>query len=371
MLLIYFLFIAINFFLFCVNKKSRFVIVLTYLFIIIMMAGNAAGPDLQGYILEYKYSSDQRLLSDVGYNVLQDICGQALGLSFVMFRVLMTAGSLALINKTLDYFMTNKHLVVASYLSYLLFIDTCQIRNFIAQAIFIYSIIYLVQDGRKNVIKYSVLIIIASTIQITFVFYLILLVFKLKNKKLINRMLIALGIIMFLVSYLTRQNIYGWLLRFLLGDRGAGYFNSRTGLSWMGLVVLFLVGVIILFLLRYCYKRLPINSLQSKYIDYIWKTSGALVVTIPLLLSNYSFYRFIRNSLILFYIAYEVLLQQYHVRKAKRLGMILLIILFNMGWFIMDYVIANGVDFVVLPVLENNYFWGVDRISDIKELLLY
>ena len=173
--------------LFCLNlilvgikKQNKMVVILSYILLIILMAGNTEGPDVGTYRYYYRQASAGVLVSgDFGYYLIERLCGQYLHMSFYLFRLILSIICIALIDSAFQYWDGNKHLGIALYMGYPFFMDVIQIRNFVAISIVIYSLRYLISKDRMDIFKYIMLVLIASSVHIISMIFLFFLIYKL------------------------------------------------------------------------------------------------------------------------------------------------------------------------------------------------
>src|SRR5699024_6560718 len=90
-----------------------------------------------------------------------------------------------LVFSTINRYSPNIQFVYFFYMLYPLFMDAVQMRNYLAFSLVAFSIRYLIEDFKYKRTKYIIFVLLASTIHITSLMYLLLLLTTLKNRKII------------------------------------------------------------------------------------------------------------------------------------------------------------------------------------------
>lgn len=354
---IYFAVCALNIILGLAHKQSGLVKFVTFLTIIATMSFVTGGPDIHAYYDDYTPGRFETIIvAEWGYRAVRYFFAAALHADYYMFRLVTVCVCLLLIDSTVKKFGANSCLVYGLYMAYLLFMDTVQVRNFIGEAVIVFSLRYLLIDKRGNSLKYAVCVGIAFLFHAAFVAYLILLVCKLKNKRKIADYTLAFCLVMFVVFFFFRAPLAAAV------DAVSNLIRHNTSYSttvtrWSALPYAIVLGSP-LFVLQSKSKRLPAGSMD--------KTDSALfsngIVSLKLmsifivtLLLNINFYRIVRNMIFIVMIAavrlYELL------KKSKRRGrrfIALYMLLFVAAMSVLDYGIVNAGANIVWNVLDNN-----------------
>lgn len=345
------------------KKQSKFVYIVSIGLLIILMAGKSEGPDMNSYLTMYNGAKEGvNLFGEIGYFGLEYLFGHVLRCNFYLFRAFITIVGYTFMFKGISFFSVNYHWIIAMYMGYLFIIDTIQLRNFIAMAIFIFAFHFFISENWKDWIKYIVLIIIAATFQTTLLFTLSFLIYKCKNKKIMNRFILAFAILSFWSSISNdgENALFSFIIYNLLGGRGGSYYATRTGNSYLGIIALYCIDICILLYIE-GFKKKYMDKDMQRYHDYIWRIHCLLVVFFPLLLRNVSFYRLIRNICVLKYIDYANAIDSFKGTSIYRIPLVLAVIVSVFLWGFVDYTLLNAYEYMVVPVLENNYFFGIDK----------
>ncbi len=366
MIIIYYIILGVIVIASFMNKKSRILSYISRFVIFLIMVGNTENADMRAYVLEYNHGLHGNFaLQDAGYSMAQHIIQTYLHLEYWGFKCIMVLLSLILIEKAIKYFNANDNFVWGAYLAYLVFIDTIQVRNFIAMAIFVFSLIYYAKGGKKNTLIFCALLTIASTFHVLFVYYFFFLVFKIDDKKIVRNSCIVFGVLLFLVSYITKNSIWGMIAGTFLGGRGSRYFSSFTKYSWIGCLLLFLLGLIPFVIDNK--NTVALMSEKRGFLRIILNLNYCIMPALPLLLMNSNFYRLFRDILILNYIAYSLILEKYRLNSARRMLLLITMWVTVFLWNYCDYSLLNQRKDTIVPIWENNMFFGQNQKGNIVD----
>ena len=163
-----------------INKKSHFLFIITFLFAWILIAGNYQNADYGQYVQRYGWGKD--ILVDFGFSFL---CQFFLnfGFEYQGFKAVVSFICLLMIFRSINKLSPYSSFGAALFLLFPFVIDVTQFRNFIAYSIVFYAIPFLFHEGRNNVIKYVIIVLLASSIHATSLFYLLFVFSKIKLNK--------------------------------------------------------------------------------------------------------------------------------------------------------------------------------------------
>lgn len=183
-------------------KKNRYRLPITLVVIILwlIMGANTKNPDFYTYSINYV---PNRIGSDVGYSLLIKIFS-SIGFSYSTFRMIISFMGIFLISRTINKLVINKSAFYLLYLLYPFIIDVVQIRNFLVMSILIYSIPYLLTESKTDRIKFGVFILIASTLQLTAIFYLPILFIEKIRKNNLLKIIISSSIFMIIMVSINK-----------------------------------------------------------------------------------------------------------------------------------------------------------------------
>lgn len=294
---------------------------------------------------------------EIGFQFIMVLCNK-LGITFNMFRLLISIVGYVLIYDTIKKYTKYINYVFLLYFIFPFLNDAIQIRNFLSMSIIIYAFRYLIENKKNNNIKYILCIIIASSIHITSLFYLIFLLARVFRKRFILGVSIYFSVILVILSY---TNLYPTLVSFIIkSNKVISYFDRRT--TW-GLIIVF--GVLIMLVMSFyimhkkCYLYYLNNitkntslKLRKEFLDILWKCNILLIITAPLLVYDFNFIRLYRNILFLNYIVFvhAILI----AKKNKQELMIYVgIALFVVGSLFIFFYGMNA-DTQIWPILNDN-----------------
>lgn len=166
------------FFLICflgiIFHKSRAVSTIVVSYVFIVMALNFQNPDTHSYILIYEHPATAQ--EEFGFRMLCSIFNK-LGFSYDAFHfIVVTIGLLFLLAGAIKISgKFNRHIgyIMALYMLCPMMNDVVLLRSFLAGCIVIFAISYLVKKERGKFVAY---ILVASTIHISALLYLLFLI---------------------------------------------------------------------------------------------------------------------------------------------------------------------------------------------------
>lgn len=157
------------------------------------MGANTNNPDYPNYVIYY-YNLHNINTPDIGYALISRIFF-SLGIEYTTFRIVFSVVGILLIHQTVRKFTNGSSYFYLLYLLYPFLLDVVQQRNFMAMAIFIYAIPFLLTEKRVDKFKYILLILLGASIQIIAIIYLPLLVIRKMNRQLLLKIILGLLII--------------------------------------------------------------------------------------------------------------------------------------------------------------------------------
>lgn len=300
---------------------------------------------------------------EIGFKFLMFISNK-IGLSFNAFRIGIALMGYIMIFNTIKKYSSNPNLVFSIYLIYPFINDVIQIRNFLAASIVVFSFRYLLESGKYNSLKYISGILIASTIHLSSLFYLIFIIAKYINHKTIFRIVFLIFPVLTIFAYTP---LYIYLVRlFTDSEKILSYLSRRT--TW-GLFFVFGILFLFYFLQYYlnneCRKDIfyenksdirsgifgEINVNRYEFYNMILKVNTLLMLTAPLLVYNFNFIRIYRNIMILNYIVFSdgILFN----KKSKR-SVLNGILVFGVGIVLFIFFYGMYASEQIFPVFNDN-----------------
>lgn len=350
------------------NKESKLIGFLTLLFIWMLLAGNTSNLDMGNYINYYNNSVTTKYNEtiEVGYLFLQKV-GNALGLDYTRFKLFSIIPCLILIHSTIKKFSTNYHYVYFFYMLYVMFMDAVQIRNFMAISIVIYSIRFLMEFGKKNVLKYVISILIATSIHTSSFIYILLIFINGRMKKTLIKIVVGATFVLCIITFLNDNQIplINNILQVIDYEKVNVYLSTSTRFGFLYPFFLHILNFIVILWARNIMKNfiLKHNKLNGniKYMNFInlvfWINFLAFMF-FPLYMMNLNFYRLTRNFIIINLIACS-LVQHPLRRNLLKLIVFNFFVLFNTGvWFWFDIIMKDHVEDIVKVLFEYNLFFN-------------
>lgn len=341
------------------NKRlNQLCIIITVICIVLIVSSNRTGNDIINYVINY--NSVQTFQREPLY-VLLKIAGKTLGLNFYQFRAVVSAIGYLLILSTISKYTRNVEFVLFFYCIHLLFMDSMQVRNFLAGSIFVFSIRFLSDlKQKKNLIFYILCVTLEVGIHSAFVFYFILILLLIKGRKTFVYTLFAIGAGLVIVTRVNGNKIpfIDVILSFLMEDnaRANNYFSLTTNLGFVAPMFLYLVGIVGLFLVRKQVKALATWNDWEAFFNLIVMINLCFIVVVPMTMMSLTFYRLLRNLLYVNFIVYSKGYFEQPKLK-KRWILIAFCLMLCIGWAVFDFSIYATTSDMIDPVFTGELFW--------------
>lgn len=286
------------------EKKSIHFFVLMLLICWAVSWATIGGPDYHAYYSDYQSIGPPSMMyfkrMDVGYNMLMFIFSSKLRLSFNVFRAIVYGIGIGIIGKTIWKHSPSPNALLLVYVITLLAVDTVQIRNFIASAILLSSLDYVLN---RKLIRLTLIILISALFHKSFLAYLIIPVsllfvvdFKGKEKGLV--VLILLGLLALQLGKPTvaalmsrlREN-FAVLQRLSYLD---GWSRRRYLVFWC-----YQFFVILLLLTYSTSKSTDMIDKKTNTYNVLLNVNIWFLIFIPLFIFNSNFHRIYRNLFVI------------------------------------------------------------------------
>lgn len=294
----------------------------------IFMAG--AGPfypfraDYHRYIVHYEEVVNRGIFSSAqfGYQLLMRI-GNFLGLPFDLFRLLVMAACFFLIYRfVIQRYNVNANYVIALYMSYGLIMDSEQFRNWIALTILLSGLHFLETGKLKDKGKFLMMMGIATSFHISFVFYVPLIFVDGKRRNYIVSLFFIISTLTAAIFVLNGNQIpFQQQIVNAIGNRRVdNYLSSQTNLGWVIPMILHLSSIFLSFWAReiihvkhygFDYNfEIDDSEYEKKYqiqkelriSNLIFWINIAMSVLFPIYIINLQFYRLMRSLLLITYV---------------------------------------------------------------------
>lgn len=320
----------------CFGRKSKALIWVTSLFIILVFVGSRDMADLQNYVYYLEYNSDvPREAGQFLFADFTDLC-RYLGFTFDAYRFLLSFIGMTFYYLLIVKFCPLPNLVYAAYLSYLMIMDDVQIRNFLGCAVFCYSLTFILAHNKHWRCRYLVALTIASLIHASFWVYLIFLFVpnnlskKSRGIELFGLMIVAFSVlVLFMRSYLDS---FVTLLAIVDKDKAEGYYEIPTqfgGAIYGVIQITSLLGILYIkrvissskFVCKHNYQKLMFD-IQIMHVIYLLDILA--LICVPTVILSITFNRLIRNLFILNMMGFSIGL---YYLKNKLIPLVLVVVI--------------------------------------------
>lgn len=324
------------------------------------MGANTQNPDFNAYQLNYNTPSVKGV--EFGYYFLVKIFN-FLGFSYSTFRMILSIIGILLIDQTVSKLIKNKSPFYLLYFIYPFFMDVVQIRNFLAMALFIFSAPYLTSNKKTDLLKFLVIMFIASSIHLISVFYFPLAFFVkfFKNKKNILFKILFTEFVVFLIFISSNEYLFNHFSNFLFSVinsfdyRANFYFYKQTRLGFLYLWFLQLMNFTLSYYSYSLYKRrlknlreanklsttrkkseFEISNFQLKFLEIVFLINLYAFSFLPFYVFQYSFSRLMRNIVPLNLLTYIISSKSFSKGSLSKIFFIILYVSYNLFLFYTD-----------------------------------
>lgn len=269
------------------------------------------------YLFEGMRSIIPNNVTDAGFYTIVGICKYVFGFSFQQTKAFILIVALLLLFRILLKYMSDLSLFFICYFSYFMFLDGEQLRNFLAFMIILNGLDFLLQGGKRNTIFFIVAIVIASTIHLMSVLFLLFLLIKMDSIKIIRYLifpyiLIALALFRYGGVFNSIAGIAGIFINRSAQEKLFTYAASTTNMG--AFIPLFLFSVVT-YLVWWAKKTQRLEEIDyancfqikqgiiysEKHNSYTFLADKIMHLQLvgylmfPLCILNLTFYRYIRN----------------------------------------------------------------------------
>lgn len=322
-------------------------------FLTIIMLGSYSAPDYLSYLNDYTLMIETGTSSfkDVGFVFIENFFVN-LNFNYSFFRLSIIIVSIILIYRGLKDYKINFHYIISLYMTYQFFMDTMQLRNFLAVSIFIYGLQYILNMEKKNKFKYLIFVLIASSVHSSIIIYSIFIIFEfLLSKKKILKIALTISTICSIVIYFFPSiiNNFSFLFKIINKEDIFLRYFSNVGKS-LGFIL-----PLLSFLICCCLYQLFFKDKLQLMSKQIWGLNVISMFFFPLIVIDPTWYRVIRNLNILNYSGFWLLYNQEDTFKMKLISYFIPYFIVII-WFIIECLIWIGPE-KILPIFQLNDFW--------------
>jgi hypothetical protein len=294
-------------------------------------------PDFVSYSKAYVYIGTGAIYIDTGYGWLI-LCkiGNMLGLDYKMFSILMVIVSCLFISNSVRYFVSSKQsrtYVWTFYLIYPSLLDLVQVRFFVAEALIILSLKFLIRKDFYGNTFYAILCTIATFIHSSFIFYFLFLLIPVFQK--FKKYVMPFTIVLIFLLFLGRKELYQFAELFINTTRIDRYFNSYNAVGYFGITAYLLTLFSFWYIAKCVISTIELErvSIQKKqFIEMFYQISIFIWIILPLTILDTSFFRLQRPLWIILYIVLTIQIEERNYRikllnnyglKTKNLGLLM------------------------------------------------
>lgn len=331
-------------------RYDKILLILLLIFAWILFGLNYSNADYKNY--EDSYNATMQGYNDgyfeIGFYIIVKV--------FAMFRIpycvflgCVAAICLFIFTNAIKRLTSKPFIAFLFYFIYPFVFDIVQYRNFLAFAIVLYGVGYLLNDKlktHKKLFYYLFFIFLASLFHLSSVIYVAFVLVLIKRKKVFFSTIVILMIGLMLA--IMNSEILIEILKFFKLDRFARYdvdYNYSTFLQYLAVYVFFMA--------------LALLKFKGNYKSTKFKILVVALLFVPFIILNGTSARFIRNVFIIFY----CFLLDYKNKKAfygQWKQPIILLFTFVAVISVFYAQLGSGLYYetVLKPILEFNWLFG-------------
>lgn len=328
------------------SRKSKIGFYLSFIMAWLLIAGNDGNYDYFQYELRYDAGIYRDVKLDFGFGLLCETF-KRMGLSYQEFKAVISFACLLLIFRTIKNMSRLPSLGAAIFLIFPFLIDITQFRNFISYSIVFFAIPYLFEDGKRNLIMYTIIVVLAATIHSSSAFYLLFLFVKIETK--FRYLFVIIGVVFITVAKEALK------ARFVM-ESGINKFENYEMTSFAGALLGSFIVIANYLLVLYLYNKKRYNLLaQTLWLKFntqnTWVYCNLMfVLIIPFLFDNANYSRVYRNVAVLNMIFFS---NAYYIKKNLK---ILVMTIYYAYFVYFSFLRNNSFQDVIVPVFSHNIF---------------
>ena len=322
------------------KKNNNILLIISILILGILFSNDLSNLDMNNYKILYNAINWNKLSSEIAFDILLIFC-KYLGFSLVQIRAVVYILIIIFFFCGLRKICFNYHLFISIYMLYLFFIDSIQIKNTIAEAIIFFALTFLIDEENKAGIKYVFFILLASIFHNAAIFFLVFILIKIRNKKMLCQTVIFVTLIMELIIVLNGKRIpfIGYIIGYLFNEsqRANQYLLTKTN-GVYGILLLMILNCILMYISYHKVTKYAENVSEISVIKIGLYSSVIILLYAPLLWLNVEFYRLPRMLLPLQYCCIINTISMEKMKKYLSKYIILIIFIFGLfEWFYLSY----------------------------------
>lgn len=335
------------------KKDSKWFAFFLFFIMWLLFALNTNNADYKSYELMYQGYS---ISNDIGFNKIIELFNYY-SLSHRIFLMLVSFICLSSIVSIIRLYTDNIACVMGLYFIFPFLLDVTQIRNCISMVIVLYGMKYLIIEKKQSILKYVCCILIASTVHITSIFYLLLLLSKLESTIKLSILIFSTSIVLALTSL---TNILPRIASLAGVDKFVFWFLSRAEFGFFIPMFIQSIGFLLIYLVysneKKCFEIDIVRDVISIDRNCFFKVNIVLFLLFPLYIYNGTFFRLYRNILVVnyCYFASNIILL-----KTSVFGYFIKCLYFLYVLFLFYYFIINtNFNTVFLPIFNQNIMFN-------------
>ncbi len=288
---------------------------------------------------------------EIGFEALTDIA-RFLHINYQCFFSIILSISFYLLYNGINALIkiSDKKYVYFLYLLYPLMLDITQYRFFLATAIVVFCLKYLVSEDKGDIYKYLIGVIIASTIQITSLFYALFILYRIPHKKIVYKYSLLITFVLLFTLLTVNTDFIISFLSNLGNSKMAIYFDNHLN---FGILIAFYYMLGSLASIYYIKKEMKLNN-ANVFINFVFELHLIILFTLPLVYFDFQFLRFWRSLSILKYCVYAVYINDKEIDLTKRKYFLIIILCYIFSIFLYEILYLRFENVFEL-ILKNNW----------------
>jgi len=340
------------------------------------MAGNNYNADYKayedGYILqEYPISWG------IGYIILSGLF-YTCGFSYQQFASFLLLTAIMIVSYVVVKYISEYQYIIIFYITFLMFLDSVQIRNFLMVALWTLAVSFLAERKAYHflvVVIITILFHTSAVIMLPFIFLTL-------NSRISDRIIkieVICIVVVCIVTFINGNKI-PFIIEFaelILGKHMEDkmvYFFTKTN---FGFLTSFLCQFVNIFLAKISNVFIQENAIRNKHEGYDWRRLSETIYKVvivsnfalPLTMMNSNFARYFRMNNILIYIMIVMVIEIYHEgKKNAYVHRITLLSKYNVSMKV--YAALVGVNLLTWIVLKQNFTSVADVFANNRFLFM-
>ena len=320
LLAIYIVILCLNLLFFFFNKKNRFVLFLSFLFLLVLIAGNDMNPDYKAYESFFETGHYPDSMEPLFVKMAKWFNG--IGGGYNQFVLFVTLCCFVIIILCFKKYTDNFHLIICFYMTYMLFLDTTQIRNMIMITLYTLGLVLL---SKKKRLLYILIILFTSLFHRSSLI-LLFMVYISPETKMSKRVVRFLGAIIAIVCFATFLNgnripYIDFLVERFLSDYEdkKTYFDTVTRLGFLTSFVCQWGNIFLSKVASQYIKKYDTEKRWTDFAEVVYLAVCSSSFAMPLTMMNSNFSRYFRINNLAIYLLITLVFIIYQRNKENGL----------------------------------------------------